>query len=325
MKSVKLLVFFLVSLLVTNANAQVENFIKDNHLGNIKDFNGYCITTTQGYVTKFGERVPKEEVEREMRGVWYDDYGFKIKELLSAGGATYEIINTYDDNRNITKQDIFYRLTEDGRIVGDKKLSRRKVFSYDGDVITIKTYNGDGEQRSIEKWTRTTREVQMGSQAWVGGATQIDAALNPQGFPENIVSTGYIYLAGTEVQKTVCRVELLYNEHNDVVSQTYSYEISNREAKHSLEEEMNYLESFFGININVFTPEKVEYRDYVYDSRGNWITRYMYSNGKCIKKEERQFVTEEEYLAAEKAEAKRNVKKQVTSKVKNVLKGIFGN
>ncbi len=270
---------FLFSLLAVTANAQIESFITDVRKTNIHNFNGYCVKNIQEYEVRFGEAVPVGEMKTEVTGVWYDSHGFRVKEL-SNDGHFYEIENSYDNNGKIKTQDIYL----------NKKLYEKKTFSYGKGTISIITYDANGKQANIEVWSNASHTIQKGTMSAAGGSvTKTIEGLNAKGYPISITFASNTNVLGHQVEKSGAKTSITYNEHNDRITQTLS-------INGSASKQMGMI----GILTGKTMPTNIEYKGYEYDTNGNWISRYAYHDGVCAQKEERRFMTEQEFLSYER-------------------------
>ena len=79
-----------------------------------------------------------------------------------------------------------------------------------------------------------------------------------------------------------------YNDHNDILKETVNLDANTAKM-------MAIGAVFAGKKF----PKVIEYRDYKYNKDGNWISRYVYYDGVCVEKQDRQFLTDQEYKAYE--------------------------
>ena len=265
--------------MVINARAQVENFIKDTQITNIHNFNGYCVTTTQEYEVRFGKAEPVGAPKTEVTGVWYNSYGFRDKEL-SKDGKIYEMKHFYDNKGRIVSQDIYL----------NQKLYERRVFSHQKDgKITIITYNSKGQEEKVDVWGATTHTIKKGEMSAAGGkVSKTIETLNSKGFPISSTFTSNSNLLGQQLGSTSASRSIFYNDHNDILKETVNMDANTAKM-------MAIGAVFAGKKF----PKVIEYRDYKYNKDGNWISRYVYYDGVCVEKQDRQFLTDQEYKAYE--------------------------
>ena len=290
MKSLKFKLFSLSLLLVINASAQVGTFIKDIQTTNIHNFNGYCVTTTQEYEVRFGKTEPAGSPKTEVTGVWYNSYGFRDKEL-SKEGKIYEMEHSYDNKGRIISQDIYL----------NQKLYERRIFSYQKDgKIAIVTYDNKGQEEKVDIWSATTHTIKKGEMSVAGGkVSKTIETLNSKGFPISSTFASNSNLLGRQLASVSGSRTISYNEHNDILKENIN--MDNNATK---------LMAITSVFAGKKFPKVIEYRDYKYNKAGNWISRFVYYDGVCVEKQDRQFLTDQEYKVYERTIISQTIKSE---------------